>query len=115
MSPASVILMLLLILSRLSHQCNKAVVEHKDDHRDVIEDLEDDHKNNFDYDDVSATSDEDHNEEDDSGDAFQDAEDVEQLCAPGAARGGDIRHKEGGHKGAAGVSQYAQSDQESQE
>ena len=80
MSPASVTLVLLL-LGRLSHQCNKAVVEHKDDHRDVIEDLEDDHKNNFDYDDVSATSDEDHNEEDDSGDAFQDAEDVEQLCA----------------------------------
>ena len=38
MSPASVILMLLLNLSRLSHQCNKAAVEHKDDHRDVNND-----------------------------------------------------------------------------
>ena len=81
MSPASVILMLLLNLSRLSHQCNKAAVEHKDDHRDVNEVLEDDHEHDFDYDYVSATRDEDHDEEDDSGDAFQDAEDVEQLCA----------------------------------
>ena len=47
MSPASVILMLLLNLSRLSHQCNKAVVEHKDDHRDVIEERKDDHENDF--------------------------------------------------------------------
>ena len=86
MSPASVILIILLLLSRSSHQCNKAVVEHKGDHPDVIEErkvannvtTED---SDYDYDDVSATSDEDHDEEDDSGDAFQDAEDAEQLCA----------------------------------
>ena len=81
MSPESVILIILLLLSRLSHQCNKAVVEHKDGNRDVIEEREDDHANDFDYDNVSFTSDEDHGEEDDSGDAFQDAEDVKQLCA----------------------------------
>ena len=92
MSPASVTLVLLLLLSRLSLQCNKAVVEHKDHHQDVIEEHKDDHQDvieepkvtedsDYDYNDVSATSDEDHDEEDDSGDAFPDAEDAEQLCA----------------------------------
>lgn len=82
MSPASVIV-LSLLLSRPSHQCNKAAVDHKHVER-VIEESKAGHNetedSDYDYDDMSATSDEDPEEEDDSGDAFQDAED-EQLCA----------------------------------
>lgn len=69
------IILLLLILSRRSDQCKKAVIVMKDPEQNVTEEDSD-----YDYDDVSATSDENHDEDDDSNDAFQDAED-EELCA----------------------------------
>ena len=86
MSPGSITL-LFLLFSRPSNQCKKAAVEvdHKNVERVIIEERtaghnETEDNSDYDYDDMSATSDEDHEEEDDSGDAFQDAED-EQLCA----------------------------------